>query len=96
MSGFLVTLCHTMDDFPIALFEMVSDARAFIDNNPVKAGPLPLGWTSTPAMMDAYRIADMDACSPCCWKIWEFAAGKLVAVELYGSYLDAGADVAIR
>lgn len=87
----LVTLCHSMDDFPIKLFTSHAEAVAFVAANPIidaepsknKRGKM-IGWTSGPEVMDAYNVAGIDAATPLGFKVWHFVDGKPVAYELAG------------
>ena len=87
----LVTLCHSMDDFPIKLCNSHAEAVAFVAANPIvdvepsksKRGMI-TDWTSGPEVMDSYNVAGIDAATPLGFKIWHFVDGKPVGYELAG------------
>ncbi len=69
MNGFLVELCHGMDDLPVGLFRSESGAMNFA----ATLGPMP-----TAAIR---KVFSTDASTPICVNITEFVKGVPVATR---------------
>lgn len=83
----LVVLVHSMDDFPIQIFETRDLAVAFVAANPIRTGgklEQELGWESGPEVMEAFDLAGIDATTPMGFKIWHFRDGKPTGFEIAG------------
>ena len=69
MDGYLVMLCHSMDDIPVALCESKEEAEAIASER---------GWDLTE---DERRIFGIDCDSPAVIKIVQFVDGKPIASD---------------
>jgi hypothetical protein len=74
MNGFLVLLCHGMDDLPIRLCAKEVDAMAYAE----KVRPMP-----NKAIREVFNT---DCSSPNCVKVVRFVDGKPVSVRIVKTF----------
>lgn len=76
MNGFLVLLCHTMDDLPVALRGTRDKAMALVND----LGPMPSEYIR--------KVFGTDCSTPSCIKIVEFHNGVPVKCEVVREFDD--------
>lgn len=81
MTQYLVTLCGTMDDLPVALFSSKHArelAQQFTDNH----HPFPVDGAGCETEGPLSEAAKVNGCGPSCvfgWKVFKFVDGRPVA-----------------
>lgn len=87
---YLVTMCASMDDMPVRLFDSLEEAESFCNANPVQFRYVCNGdaddgvdvYSFTPVVEAALAVMDRDMTRPLFYQIWTFDEyGMLVATK---------------